>query len=319
MQTRPPISLFAEQYEQEAIERILKFASLAEKMGFEVALGFSGGKDSQVCYDLCLRSGIKFKAYYNVSFESNITKRFIKEHYPDVIFRKEHKFGFIENISKNHSSLLPTSEMAYCCKDYKHNPKYTDPAGIVGVRKSESLNRKNRTVFGIKNKTILKKNKPVIDEFFTTGCQSTGTQSEIQLKPILEWRDNDVWAYIYKYNLPINPEYKMGAKRIGCIVCPKANFSSNVIALKKSPKLVDAFIRAREKKASLDWNITNKKNQSFENDKVYYICCWLNHSFREFSKRQWREYEDFRTNYYNPIKLKESYNSTVPKEKESSI
>lgn len=38
-------------------------------MGFEVCLGFSGGKDSQVCYDLCKRSGIEFKAYYNVALK----------------------------------------------------------------------------------------------------------------------------------------------------------------------------------------------------------------------------------------------------------
>ncbi len=75
------MNLFADQLEQTAIERIQKFAKIAGKMGFEVCLGFSGGKDSQVCYDLCKRSGIVFKAYYNVAFESNTTKRFISEHY----------------------------------------------------------------------------------------------------------------------------------------------------------------------------------------------------------------------------------------------
>lgn len=58
------MNLFAEEIEQQAIERIQKFAKIAKTMGFEVCLGFSGGKDSQVCYDLCKRSGIEFKAYY---------------------------------------------------------------------------------------------------------------------------------------------------------------------------------------------------------------------------------------------------------------
>lgn len=66
-------NLFEEEFEQEAITRIQKFAKIADKLGFEVAVGFSGGKDSQVVYDLCKRAGINFKAYYNVSFESNVT------------------------------------------------------------------------------------------------------------------------------------------------------------------------------------------------------------------------------------------------------
>jgi phosphoadenosine phosphosulfate reductase len=291
------MNIFSEQYEQQAIERIQKFAELSAKMGYKPALGFSGGKDSQVCYDLCKRAGIDFDAYFNVSFESNITKKFIREYYPDVIFRKDHKFGFIQNISENHSCLLPTKEMAYCCKNYKHNPRYVDAASIVGVRKAESAERKMRTVFEAKNKTNLKKNKQLYGEYFTAGCQSTGTQSEIQLKPILDWSDKEVWHYIKKYSLPVNPEYLLGAKRVGCIVCPKAHFSSNVKGLCRYPKLIDAFILARER-GTVDWIITSD-NKDYSADKVYYICRWLNRTFRKFSKRQEREYQEFRTFYDN--------------------
>lgn len=78
-------------------------------------------------------------------------------------------------------------------------------------------------------------------------CQSAGTASVIQLKPIIDWTDKDVWDYIHKYNLPINPEYKTKG-RVGCIVCPKANLTHNADALIRYPKLIDAFIRAREKR-----------------------------------------------------------------------
>lgn len=151
------MNLFAEEIAQTAIERIQKFSKIAKAMGFEVKLGFSGGKDSQVCYDLCKRSGIEFKSYFNHSFESNITLKFIKENYPDVIMRRDYKYGFIENIWKNHGGLLPTVQSAYCCTDYKHNRKYVDECSIVGVRKYESLKREGRTAFEIKNKTLLKK------------------------------------------------------------------------------------------------------------------------------------------------------------------
>ena len=113
------MNMFLEEIEQQAIQRILKFAKIAKAMGFEICLG----KDSQVVYDLCLRSRVKFKAYFNHSFESNITRWFIRENYPNVIRRRDYKYGFIENIWKVHNGFLPTVQAAYCCNDYKHNPK----------------------------------------------------------------------------------------------------------------------------------------------------------------------------------------------------
>lgn len=90
------MNIFQQEIEQQAIDRIQKFSKIADKMGFEVCLGFSGGKDSQVVFDLCLRSGIDFKAYFNHSFESNTTLKFIRENYPNVIKRRDYKYGFIE-------------------------------------------------------------------------------------------------------------------------------------------------------------------------------------------------------------------------------
>ena len=292
------MNLFADEIEQTSIDRIRKFAKIAKAMEFEIAVGFSGGKDSCVIYDLCKRSGIDFKAYYNVAFESLITKRFIRDNYPDIIWRRDYKYGFIENIWKNHGGLLPTVYMAYCCDNYKHNSKYVDKCSIVGVRKSESARRKERTVFEAKNKTVMKNNKALIDDYFEEYCQSTGNASVIQLKPIIDWTDNDVWDYIHKHNLSINPEYEY-SKRVGCVVCPKANFTSNYIGLMKYPKLIDAFILANEKagrNSPEDWNMT-KEDKSYIDDKPYYICRWLNHSFMPFTKKQEEFYRKVREKY----------------------
>ncbi len=297
------MSLFWDEIEQQAIQRIQKFSQIAKAMGFEVRLGFSGGKDSQVVYDLCLRSGVEFKAYFNHSFESSTTLRFIREKYPDVIKRRDYKFGFIENIWRNHGGFLPTVQAAYCCKNYKHNPMYVDECSIVGVRKAESIKRKERTAFEAKNKTTLKKNKDLIDDYFEENCQSIGTASVIQLKPIIDWSDCDVWGYMRRYNLPVNPEYKNGRKRVGCRVCPKANFTSNSAALLESPKLINAFIKAREKgKLNIDWVITSE-NRDCSDDKCYYICRWLNHSFMPFTKKQEKLYQRVKNEYLKIIKM----------------
>ena len=55
---------------------------------------------------------------------------------------------------------------------------------------------------------------------------------------------------------------------------------------------------AREKGSlKIDWIITSE-NKDCANDKCYYICRWLNHSFMPFTKKQEKLYQ----------KVKESYN-----------
>ena len=288
------MDIFQTEIEQIAIDRIQKFAKLAEKMKFEVCLGFSGGKDSQVVYDLCKRSGISFKAYFNHTFESPITLRFIREHYPDVIWRREYKYGFIENIKIQ--GFLPTVQKAFCCDNYKHNPKYVDKCSIVGVRRQESSKRASRTTLSFKNKTTKKKMSVEVSEYFKENCQSVGTASVIQLLPIVDWTKDNVWDYIHSHQLPVNPEYEY-SDRVGCIVCPKANFTSNYKSLIKYPKLINAFISARNRGGqNIDWIITSD-NKDYSDDKPYYICRWLNHSFMPFTEKQQRLYEKVRKVY----------------------
>ena len=288
------MDVFQAEIEQIAIERIQRFAKLAGKMKFEVCLGFSGGKDSQVVYDLCKRSGISFKAYFNHTFESPETLRFIREFYPDVIWRRDYKYGFIENI-KIHG-FLPTVQKAYCCDNYKHNPKYVDKCSIVGVRRQESRKRASRTTISFKNKTTKKKTSVEASEYFKESCQSVGTASVIQLLPIVDWSKDNVWDYIHYHQLPVNPEYEH-SERVGCIVCPKANFTSNYKLLIKYPKLINAFILARDRAVQgIDWIITSD-NKDYSDDKPYYICRWLNHSFMPFTETQQRLYEELRRVY----------------------
>lgn len=286
-----------QEFEELAIERIRKFYKIAQLSGFDVSVGFSGGKDSVVVYDLCKKSGIPFTAYFNHAFENSDTLTFIRTNYPNVIWRRFVPIGFIQNIYRNHSGLLPTVEIAYCCNDYKHNPKIIDKAVITGVRRQESIKRKKRTTLGVKNKTILKKNKSLLTEYFTENCIATGSPSELVLNPIIDWSDEEVWNYIVKHELPVNPNYAY-SKRVGCMVCPKSDLNSNYLELIRHPKLIDAFIKAREKNPNCDWIITSD-NQDYKDNKVYYICRWLNHSFMPFSKRQSLAYQKVLEAYNN--------------------
>lgn len=176
----------------------------------------------------------------------------------------------------------------------------------MGVRASESARRKGRKVFEGKNKTFVKKNKTTIDQYFEDRCQGVGAPNKISLKPIVDWTDSDVWSYIRKYNLPVNPLYNQGLNRVGCMICPKVNFTRNYVMLMRYPKLVDCVINARTRGGhgnNIDWVVCKGRldEEDLSNDKVYYVCRWLNHSFMPFSKKQEKLYKNFRE-YYEKTK-----------------
>jgi phosphoadenosine phosphosulfate reductase len=67
---------------------------------------------------------------------------------------------------------------------------------------------------------------------------------DIVVNPIYEWTDTDVWEYIRRENIDINPLYERGYKRVGCIGCPLASYSDKVKEFSDYPKYKEAYIRA---------------------------------------------------------------------------
>lgn len=51
-------NMFLGELEEEAIDRIKRFYKIAKTMGFDMCVGFSGGKDSQVVYEQTIGSGV---------------------------------------------------------------------------------------------------------------------------------------------------------------------------------------------------------------------------------------------------------------------
>lgn len=289
-------NIFLSEMEQEAITRITKFAKLAKSMNMEIAVGFSGGKDSLVVYDLCKRAGIDCKFYFNHSLEAPETLAYIRT-FTDVI-RRRNEVGFFEYLQKVKKGLLPTPQIAWCCEVYKHNAKYIDDCSITGIRRAESNTRKNRQIFESKNKTFEKKNKDIFNEYFKEECRGIGSHNKISLRPIVDWSDSDIWQYIYKYKLKINPLYNDGERRIGCMICPKSDFTRNVKMLIKYPKLIDCAIGARERSGNINNDYFIKSdNKDYTHDKVYYMCRWLNRGFLPFTKKQEKLYQQFRKIY----------------------
>jgi len=164
---------------------------------------FSGGKDSLVALDLAIKSGIKKVVFCDTTIEFQETLDYIEqiENYYDLkievisaprpFFDIVHKIGF------------PSRSMRWCCKVYKFSPlaifarKNKILSYITGLRGEEHKRRKN-----------YKKND--MNKYIKIK----------QINPILDWSEQEVWAYIQYHKLPINPLYKLGFKRVGCWPCP---------------------------------------------------------------------------------------------------
>lgn len=222
----------------ELIQKAEKLAlAMQPDMGFHV--GFSGGKDSQVVLELVKMAGVKYKAVYNVTTNDPADNvRFIKHHYPDVEFSVQN-VSYFQLIAKKG---VPTMFNRWCCALFKE----TAGVGCVvltGVRREESRKRAEYSEvlkFG-KDKESVDLDKMEENEF-----QCVDGKDKFMVYPILEWTEEDVWAFIRERGLPVNPCYK-SHKRVGCVFCPFARPKDIRAYCDTHPKLKSAFIHAIER------------------------------------------------------------------------
>lgn len=134
-------------------------------------LAFSGGKDSIVLKELAIRSGVDFKAHYNVTtIDPPELVRFIREYHPDVNFNHPGKNFFKEMEIKGWPSRIGR----WCCEEFKESRSPKGSVVLVGVRWEESVARSKRWNFVTWNDRV----------------------SNLMVAPILDWRLLDIWDFI---------------------------------------------------------------------------------------------------------------------------
>jgi len=196
----------------------------------EMAVSFSGGKDSLVVLDLAVRAGVKKAVFCDTTADFEETIQYvkkIKEFYGIDLVTVQSKLDFFDSIE---NIGLPSRRARWCCEVFKFAPinDYGKKLGIklfiTGLRKSESQRRQ------LYSETD---NNPLLPF--------------VQFNPILEWEDYEIWEYIHTYNLPYNPLYDVGFDRIGCWCCPYKTTKEWGLIQKLFPEKMSVFEKILEK------------------------------------------------------------------------
>lgn len=218
------------------IQKMEKSALVYSDEGYHLA--FSGGKDSQVIYELAKMAGVKFQGYfYKTSVDPKELLSFIRENYPDVIWLKP-KMTMFQIIEKK--KALPTRKSRFCC-EYLKERNGLNRIVIMGIRKAESVNRSKR-------------------KEFTSTCK-VGADKNL-LSPILEWTDADVWAFLALRGVKACHLYQIQS-RIGCIGCPMS--TNQRFDLLKYPNVRKAYVNTCQK--VIDMNPESKFAKNFKDGK----------------------------------------------------
>lgn len=210
-----------------SIAFIRQYAPLADKFG-GYTVAFSGGKDSQVMLDLFKKSGVNYHAVYNVTTNDppeNVY--FIRKNYPDVEFLHP-KLTFLQLIEKK--KMLPTKIARFCCSYLKESNGKKFVA--VGVRREESLKRSTY-------ESIVFQSKKTSREF---APEKMTKSRKVIIRPILEWKEDEIWQYIEENNIPVNPCYEHTG-RVGCLFCPFAQRRSLIYAKEHYPRYYQLFLK----------------------------------------------------------------------------
>ena len=242
------------------IDLLQKHEATALKMNPEgYNLQFSGGKDSQVIYELCKMAGVKFQANFNcttVDFKEVL--RFNRQYYPDVIWHRPEKSMF-KLIVENKG--LPLRHQRYCCRLIKE-AHGANSVVITGVRKAESRSRQNH--------------KEIVH-------QCIKGEDKILIAPILDWTTKEVWEFIKTYIGYYCELYDKGFKRIGCVACPNAYYKTKLKELSIAPRFEYAYKKAirkcmdndsyeqfEDENEVFDWWIRGKSIKQYFADKLQY-------------------------------------------------
>lgn len=233
---------------QEKIDKAIALLKKIEPLALElnttdgIYLAYSGGKDSECILELAKMAEVKFRAWYSVTgIDSPENIYFIKKHHPEVEFvhHRQNFFRLVENKG------LPMMNSRFCCSRLKENLGAGNLM-IDGVRAAESMKRATYTGIMIRSRrkeNVEKGRNRTIEEIQENQHRCIKGKDRLDVHPILDWTDAEVWQFIAQQGLPYNPTYRI-IGRVGCMYCPYATRQQIKQYIEQYPKYNDRLLRA---------------------------------------------------------------------------
>jgi len=223
---------------------------LNSHLDYEKRVQISGGKDSSVMNYMFLKfvlpklkdKNFKYDAFNTTNDTADTYRQMYKEGLeksdivnPLISVRENGKIvkrhmGWYQWIEKVKEYWIPNALKRSCCSTFKEgqvklmldkNKKYVS---LLGVRKFESAKR----AFYEFNIQEAYDNHPDKEYNMPRDWK--------RIAPICYMTDADIWLYIIKEKIEVNPMYEMGFSRCGCLICPFNSPYTNMLIQKYYPQ-----------------------------------------------------------------------------------
>ena len=187
-------------------------------------VAFSGGKDSIVVLDI-VQKALPHNAFKVLFGDTGME---FPDTYDtvDIVEQKCKDLGIDFLVAKSHMDPLdswrlfgpPAQRMRWCCSVHKSTPQ------VLKLRKVLKNDKFRGMAF-----TGVRGDESDARSEYSEVSNGEKVKGQYSCHPILEWNTAELFLYIYANKLTLNPAYKKGNSRAGCLICPLAGQKNSYI------------------------------------------------------------------------------------------